>query len=254
MSRVEYLVPCAGVVCPLPSASSPTLDDRRVRVDCRVGCADGDRLRRRFDREVVVRVSVAGFLVVDFGVVVEIDRAWPGFDADDDDLWTPLVCRVLLIVDGDWRLLWGLFWFAPKAFLVIRFLPGGCCSSGIRLVRPDLRRPLSLYEVGPSASKRFQGGDMTFVLRALWGPGGGVVASCVRRRLAGRSSSFSSPFVCAPFGPSVESPCTPLWPFVLGTVDGESSSASSGSVTTRPFEPSSSPSKFSRISAAGASS
>jgi hypothetical protein len=71
---------------------------------------------------------------------------------------------------------------APR---VSRFLPWGRSSNGRVLIRPDLRRPFSVKEVGPSASIRFQGGETALGFRAL---GGGVV-SRVRRFLNGGSSS-----------------------------------------------------------------
>lgn len=60
----------------------------------------------------------------------------------------------------------------------------GEVSATATLMRPDFRRPFSVYEVGPSASTRFQGGDSGFGLRALRG----VVTLSVRWRLDGLSS------------------------------------------------------------------
>jgi len=59
------------------------------------------------------------------------------------------------------------------------------------LTRPDLRLPLSMMVVGPSASNFFQGGETGLGLRC-WESGGGVDTL---RRLAGLSSSSVSVFV-----------------------------------------------------------
>ncbi len=79
----------------------------------------------------------------------------------------------------------GVLVFPPREPRVVRFLPWGNISNGSTLMRPDLRRPFSVNDVGPSAAACLHGGDSCFDFRAL---GGGVV-SRVRSRLAGRSES-----------------------------------------------------------------
>lgn len=70
---------------------------------------------------------------------------------------------------------------------VVRFVLGSSTVAGCELMRPDLRRPFSWYDVGPSASIFFHGGDMGFSFRTI----GGGVEFRVLCLLFGRSPSLS---------------------------------------------------------------
>lgn len=84
-------------------------------------------------------------------------------------------------------------------------------------MRPDLRRPFSVKDVGPSAAACFHGGDSSFCFRAL---DGGVV-SRVRCRLAGRSESSrlcESRFsISCPFGARIAS--SEACPFIRTVIE-----------------------------------
>lgn len=103
--------------------------------------------------------------------------------------------------------------------LVILFVLGGCSCMGIALVRADLRFPSSMKVVGPSAPIFFHGGDSTFGRRI----GLDGVVSRTRRRLAGRSSSWtswSSLSTCPAGGVAFPGPSSP---FVSGFAGGSPS-------------------------------
>lgn len=89
--------------------------------------------------------------------------------------------------------------------LVLRFgfRLDGSAGMGNVLIRPDLRRPFSVYDVGPSASIFFHGGEMGFSLRAA---SGGGVAFRVLCLFAGRSLSSRR-------ASSMASACCSTWPF-----------------------------------------
>jgi len=53
--------------------------------------------------------------------------------------------------------------FAPVDLLDVRALLGGVGSGRRVLMRPDLRRPFSVKDVGPSADIFFHGGETGFI-------------------------------------------------------------------------------------------
>jgi len=95
-----------------------------------------------------------------------------------------------------------LFCMAPR---VVRFSEGGCSSSGIGFLLPDLLIPFSVNDEGPSATTFFHGGDSGFILGVV--DGAGPSTFCL---LFGRSPfvSASVPFcISSSFGEdSIELP------------------------------------------------
>lgn len=173
--------------CMALSAIEASLNRADLR-DLVVFLEGGEGLRRRVERE-EVRVSVAGVFNADFGVDAGV--CLEGALVAGLALCEPFgIFLELPLVNWISAFGLGVFDFAPVVDrLVFRALLGGS-SNGRVLMRPDLRRPFSVYDVGPSADIFFHGGDSG--LNFLGVLGGGV-ESRVRRLFKGRSSSWMWP-------------------------------------------------------------
>lgn len=179
-------------------ASSPSAYRDARRVEWRVPRGGGDGVRRRDERaDVLVCGGGGGFRDPDFGVVVA---------AFFDD--AALFVGVLLGVDSCFF----IALFPLRDCLVSRRLPCGCNSIGNMLIRPDFRRPFSVYEVGPSTPIFFQGGDSGLGFLSDDGVGGGGVLLRVRCLFAGRPFCSSSWPLTSGLTSSVADAC----PFVCG--------------------------------------
>lgn len=192
-----------GAARAVSSAAWSTLSfasDRRLLAEVRdgsLGGGDGDRRRLRWEVLVSCAPDVRPVVLEaegfegGVGFAAALGRRFAFAEACGFCLFEtfPLVDACLFLA--------GVFAWVP---LTVRF--GGCWSAlwscaGARLIRPDLRLPSSVKEVGPSASNFFHGGDSSLTSRVLLGGGGGVLSRTLRR-LVGRSSNAPSSSCKAP--------------------------------------------------------
>lgn len=196
----------------LPAASCSAAADTslsrvlRVRVECLRDCGGGEGVRRRVSREDDLGSGAAprleAYFEFDSDAVVLAGVVLPeGFCLD------ALPPAILLVLPLVIELSLGVLPVDPFVeCLVLRFgfrLDGSAGMGVELLIRPDLRRPFSVYDVGPSASIFFHGGEMGFSLRTA---GGGGVAFRVLCLFAGRSLSSRR-------ASSMASACCSTWPF-----------------------------------------
>lgn len=126
---------------------------------------------RRWREDEVDVAGAGGFREEEseMGARVVVEGRRTAIEEDGGEVGGCVACPLTPAVFADGGL-WP--WIARR---VMRFSPGWS-SRGTKLMRPDLRRPPSLKEDGPSAAIFFQGGEMVFGLRAEDGCGGGVEA------------------------------------------------------------------------------
>lgn len=155
-----------------------------MRVECLVGWEDGEGVRFREIREEGVRFEVLPGCTEALDEVV-LPLAFLGVPLAAAACFClvvacPFVVTCVFLTTG-----------LARGCLDLRDAGGDWESRRARLMRPDLRLPFSVKEVGPSAPAFFHGGDSSFLPLMRAADGGGV-DSWRRRLLDGGPSSASA--------------------------------------------------------------